>query len=132
MPGYTHTQEAQPITLGFWASAYVSMFNRDIERLDNAYRNVNTNPLGAAALAGTSFPIDRKLTARLLGFDSVHVHTLDVISSRDFMAETLSALAILMSNLSKLSEELVYWSTYEFGFLAQSAPRPSAQPAPKA
>ncbi|HHQ44580.1 MAG TPA: argininosuccinate lyase [Candidatus Altiarchaeales archaeon] len=117
IPGYTHTQDAQPITLGYWATAYVSMLNRDITRLDNAYRNVNTNPLGSAALAGTSFPIDRRMTARLLGFDSVHVHSLDVISSRDFVAETLCALAILMSNLSKLAEEIVYWSTYEFGFL---------------
>lgn len=117
MPGYTHTQHAQPITLGFWATAYVSMFLRDLRRLRNAYEIVNTNPLGACALAGTSFPIDREFTTWLLGFDSTHEHALDVISSRDFIAETLCALAILSSNLSKLAEEIVYWSTYEFGMI---------------
>ena len=117
IPGYTHTQDAMPITLGFWATAYVSAFNRDIRRLDNAYEIVDMNPLGACALAGTSFNIDRRLTTKLLGFSSVHKHTLDVISSRDFVAETLCALAILMSNLSKLAEEMVYWSTFEFGIL---------------
>ncbi|MBD3261149.1 MAG: argininosuccinate lyase, partial [Candidatus Altiarchaeales archaeon] len=117
IPGYTHTQEAQPITLGYWATAYVSMFMRDIKRLDDAYLVVDTNPLGSAALAGTSFPIDRRLTAKLLGFSGLHKHSLDVISSRDYMVQVLSALAIHMSNISKLSEELVYWSTFEFGFL---------------
>ncbi|MFC2162098.1 argininosuccinate lyase [Candidatus Altiarchaeota archaeon] len=117
VPGYTHTQDAQPITLGFWASAYVSMMSRDLRRLDNAYGIVDLNPLGACALAGTSFDTDRKLTSRLLGFSGIHKHSLDVISSRDFIAETLCALAILMSNLSKLAEEMVYWSTYEFGIL---------------
>jgi argininosuccinate lyase len=118
MPGYTHTQHAQPITLGFWATAYVSMFLRDLKRLDVAYANVNTNPLGACALAGTSFPTDRNLTTKLLGFDSTHEHALDVISSRDFITETLFALAQLMSNLSRLSEEIVYWSAYEFRMVA--------------
>jgi len=117
VPGYTHTQDAQPISLAFWATAYVSMLVRDIERLDAAYAHVDSSPLGSCALAGTSFDIDRRLTARLLGFKSVHEHSLDVISSRDFMAETLCALAILMANISKLAEELVYWSTYEFGIL---------------
>ncbi|MBI1926279.1 argininosuccinate lyase, partial [Candidatus Poribacteria bacterium] len=115
MPGYTHTQHAQPISLGFWATAYVSMFTRDLRRLDAAYEIVNLNPLGACALAGTSFPIDRHLTTKLLGFDNVHEHALDVISSRDFIAETLCALALLMANLSRLAEEVVYWTTYEFG-----------------
>jgi argininosuccinate lyase len=114
MPGYTHTQHAQPITLGFWATAYVSMFLRDMKRLDAAYANVNTNPLGACALAGTSFPTDRNLTTKLLGFDNTHEHALDVISSRDFISETLFALAQSMSNLSRLSEEIIYWSAYEF------------------
>ena len=114
MPGYTHTQHAQPITLGFWATAYVSMFLRDLKRLDAAYDNVNTNPLGACALAGTSFPTNRNITTKLLGFDNTHEHALDVISSRDFITEILFALAQLMSNLSRLSEEIVYWSTYEF------------------
>jgi len=117
IPGYTHTQDAQPITLAYWATAYVSMLNRDIVRLDHAYSIVDTNPLGACALAGTSFNIDRRMTTKLLGFQSVHEHGLDVISSRDFVAEVMCALAILMSNLSKLAEEMVYWSTYEFGIL---------------
>ena len=115
MPGYTHTQHAQPISLGFWATAYVSMFIRDLKRLDAAYALANMNPLGACALAGTSFPIDRHLTTKLLGFDAVHEHALDVISSRDFIAQTLFALSMLMSNLSRLGEEIVYWTTYEFG-----------------
>ena len=115
MPGYTHTQHAQPISLGFWATAYVSMFFRDQKRLQAAYELVNTNPLGACALAGTTFPIDRNITTALLGFDSTHEHALDVISSRDFIAETLFALSLAMANLSRISEELVYWTTYEFG-----------------
>jgi argininosuccinate lyase len=117
VPGYTHTQDAQPITLAYWATAYVSMLNRDLERLDHAYDHVDMNPLGSCALAGTSFPTDRMMTTKLLGFHEVHKHSLDVISSRDFIAETLSALAILMSNMSKLAEEMIYWSTYEFRIL---------------
>ncbi|VVB52349.1 Fumarate hydratase class II [uncultured archaeon] len=117
IPGYTHTQEAMPVTLGFWATAYVSAFNRDLRRLDNAYDNVDSNPLGSCALAGTSFNIDRRMTAKFLGFSKVHEHTLDAISSRDFVAETLCSLAILMSTLSKLAEEMIYWSTFEFGIV---------------
>ena len=115
MPGYTHTQHAQPISLGFWATAYVSMFLRDQKRLQSAYTLANTNPLGACALAGTTFPIDRELTTKLLGFDAPHEHALDVISSRDFIAETLFALSLVMANLSRISEEIIYWTTYEFG-----------------
>ena len=115
MPGYTHTQHAQPISLGFWATAYVSMFLRDQKRLQSAYTLANMNPLGACALAGTTFPIDRHLTTKLLGFDAPHEHALDVISSRDFIAETLFALSLVMANLSRMSEEIVYWTTYEFG-----------------
>lgn len=115
MPGYTHTQHAQPISLAFWTTAYVSMFLRDQKRLLAAYELANTNPLGACALAGTTFPIDRQLTTELLGFDNPHEHALDVISSRDFIAETLFALSMVMANLSRLSEEIIYWTTYEFG-----------------
>ncbi|MDD5111832.1 MAG: argininosuccinate lyase [Candidatus Altiarchaeota archaeon] len=117
MPGYTHTQDAQPITLAYWATAYVSLLMRDLSRLENAYGIVDTNPLGSCALAGTSFPIDRRLTTKLLGFSGLHKHSLDAISSRDFIAETLCALAINMSNLSKLAEEMVYWSTFEFNLI---------------
>ncbi|MCC6446357.1 MAG: argininosuccinate lyase [Armatimonadetes bacterium] len=113
-PGFTHVQHAQPITLGFWATAYASMLTRDHERFNGAYDRTNTSPLGACALAGSSFPIDRRLTARLLGFASVHENALDVVSSRDFASESLACLAILMSNLSKLAEEMVYWSSHEF------------------
>ncbi len=115
MPGYTHTQHAQPISLGFWATAYISLFLRDQKRLHAAYELANSNPLGAAALAGTTFPIDRHLTTQLLGFSAPHRHALDVISSRDFIAETLFALSLVMANLSRISEEIVYWTTYEFG-----------------
>ena len=114
MPGYTHTQHAQPISLGFWATAYISMFLRDQKRLNAAYELANLNPLGACALAGTSFSIDRDLTTGLLGFDGIHEHALDVISSRDFIVEPLFALTLLMTTLSRLSEEIVYWTTYEF------------------
>ena len=117
MPGYTHTQHAQPITFGYWASSYASMLMRDLDRLNGAYSHVNTCPLGSGALSGTSFPTDREYTAKLLGFDSIHVHALDAVSSRDHILETLSALSILMCNLSKLAEELVLWSSYEFRFI---------------
>lgn len=117
MPGYTHTQHAQPITFGFWASSYASMLQRDLERLNGAYAHINTCPLGSGALSGTSFSTDREYTAKLLGFDSVHVHALDAISSRDHILEALSALSILMCNLSKLAEELVLWSSWEFSYI---------------
>jgi len=117
MPGYTHLQHAQPITLGFWATSYAQTFLRDIDRMENSYSRVNSCPLGACALAGTSFPIDRRFTAKLMGFDSVQENALDAVSSRDFILETLSSLAILTSNLSKLSQELVLWSTEEFSLL---------------
>jgi argininosuccinate lyase len=115
MPGYTHTQHAQPITLGFWATAYAALFVEDLRRIKAAYATVNRNPLGACALAGTDFEIDRDLTARLMGFDSVDEHALAVISNRDFIIETLFALSMLMTNLSRLSAEIVYGTSYEFG-----------------
>jgi len=120
MPGYTHVQHAQPITFGFWASAYAAALSRDQRRLANAFEIVNTCPLGACALAGTSFPINRQLTAKLLGFDSVQEHALDAVSSRDAFAETLFALAMLAGNLSRLAEELVFWSSYEFGMITMA------------
>jgi argininosuccinate lyase len=115
--GYTHTQHAQPITVGFWATAYASMLRRDLTRLRHAYESTDINPLGACALAGTSFPTDRRITTELLGFAETQEHALDAVSSRDFGLEYLSALAILMSNVSKIAEEIVYWSTHEFGLV---------------
>ena len=117
MPGFTHLQHAQPITLGFWASSYVSMLMRDLERLNDLYSRINRCPLGAVALAGTSFDIDRRLTAKLLGFDSIHEHALDVVSSRDFIIESISVISILMSNLSRMAEDLILWSSPEFDFV---------------
>ncbi|MBN2013740.1 MAG: argininosuccinate lyase [Candidatus Altiarchaeota archaeon] len=117
MPGYTHTQQAQPITLAYWATAYVSMLSRDAKRLKNSYISVNKSPLGACALAGTSFQTDRRFTAKLLGFDDTVEHALDAVSSRDFIVETLAALSILMSNLSRLSGELILYSTIEYGIV---------------
>lgn len=117
MLGYTHSQPAQPISYGFWISCYASMLLRDTKRLAAAYSEVNMSPLGACALGGTSFPIDRQLTARMLGFDSVLLHALDATSTRDFFMTTLSALAILGADLSRFSEELVWWSGHEYGLL---------------
>ncbi len=114
MVGYTHSQHAQPISLSFWILTYVSMFIRDLRRLKEVYQQINLNPLGSCALSGTSFPIDRILTTELLGFDGVLLHTLDAISSRDFALQMLSSLAILMTNLSKLAEEIIAFTSYEY------------------
>ncbi|MBN2518363.1 MAG: argininosuccinate lyase [Candidatus Altiarchaeota archaeon] len=117
MPGFTHMQHAQPMSFAFWATGYVSMLARDLERLQQAYDRVNINPLGACAMSGTSLPTDRTITTKLLGFREIHEHALDAVSSRDFIIETLADVAILASNLSKLAEELVLWSSYEFSFI---------------
>ncbi|RLI91433.1 MAG: argininosuccinate lyase [Candidatus Altiarchaeales archaeon] len=117
MPGYTHLQHAQPITLGLWFSAYATMLLRDMERLNSLYDRININPLGSCALAGTSFEIDREYTTRLLGFDSISENSLDSVASRDFIIETMSCLSILMSNLSRLAEDIILYSTSEFKFL---------------
>ncbi len=117
MPGYTHTQHAQPISVAFWLSSYAWALQRDQQRLAQTYERVNRCPLGACALAGTSFPIDRQMTARLLGFAGVMEHALDAVGSRDFVAESLADLAIVASNLSRLAEELVLFSTHEFGMI---------------
>jgi argininosuccinate lyase len=120
MPGYTHTQQAQPISAGFWLSGHAAALQRDQQRLSQVYTRVNRCPLGAAALAGTSFPTDRRLSAALLGFDGVEPHALDAVGSRDFVMETLADLAILGIALSRLAEEIVIFSTYEFGMLEVS------------
>lgn len=115
--GYTHVQPAQPISLGYWLTCYASMYLRDLHRLSESYHITNQSVLGACALAGTSFNINRDISCRLLGFDRLLVHGLDGTSSRDFIAQTISTFSILMSNHSKLAEEIVLWSSFEFGLL---------------
>ncbi len=120
MPGFTHLQTAQPVTFGHHLLAYVEMLSRDRGRLADARRRLNECPLGAAALAGTSFPIDRRLTASLLGFDRPAQNSLDSVSDRDFALEYLAALAILAVHLSRLAEEIVTWCSAPFGFVSLS------------
>ncbi|EMR4172594.1 argininosuccinate lyase, partial [Pseudomonas aeruginosa] len=109
MPGFTHLQVAQPVTFGHHLLAYAEMFGRDAERLADCRRRVNRLPLGAAALAGTSFPIDRERVAKTLGFDGVCRNSLDAVSDRDFAIEFCAAGALIMTHVSRLSEELVLW-----------------------
>ncbi|WP_341211746.1 argininosuccinate lyase [uncultured Limimaricola sp.] len=120
MPGFTHLQTAQPVTWGHHMMAYVEMFGRDRTRLANARALMNESPLGAAALAGTSFPIDREATASALGFDRPMANSLDAVSDRDFALEFLSSATICAMHLSRLSEELVIWSSAQFRFVAMS------------
>ena len=118
MPGFTHLQVAQPVTFGHHLMAYESMFARDTERLADCRKRVNRLPLGAAALAGTSFPIDRDHVARTLGFDSIATNSLDAVADRDFAIEFEAAGALIMVHLSRFSEELVLWSNPRFGFVS--------------
>jgi argininosuccinate lyase len=120
MPGFTHMQTAQPVTFGHHCLAYVEMLARDRGRFADARRRLNESPLGAAALAGTSFPIDRAMTAAELGFDRPMANSLDAVSSRDFVLETLAAASICATNLSRLAEEIVIWFTPGFGFISLS------------
>jgi len=120
MPGFTHLQVAQPVTFGHHLMAYVEMFGRDRGRLADACRRLNENPLGSAALAGTSFPIDRHMTAAALGFDRPTANSLDAVSDRDFALEFLSAASICAVHLSRLAEELVIWSSAQFRFASLS------------
>ena len=120
MPGFTHLQSAQPVTFGHHMLAYVAMFGRDRARLQDARRRVNESPLGAAALAGTSFPIDRAQTAAALGFDRPMANSLDAVSARDFALEFLAACAICATHLSRLAEEIVVWSSAQFRFVSLS------------
>jgi argininosuccinate lyase len=117
LPGYTHLQRAQPILFAHHLMAYVSMFGRDIERLQDSYKRINVLPLGAGALAGTTFPIDRHFVAEQLHFDRVYENSLDAVSDRDFILEFLSHASIIMMHLSRLSEELILWSSTEFRFV---------------
>ncbi len=117
MPGYTHLQIAQPVLYSHHMLAYYQMFKRDAERFEDSLKRINVSPLGSAALAGTSFPLDREYTARLLGFEDVTRNSLDAVSDRDFVVETIFNCAMVMMHLSRLSEELILWSTDEFSFI---------------
>ncbi len=120
IPGYTHLQRAQPVLLSHHLLAYVEMMLRDKERFLDAYKRINVMPLGSAALAGTNFPIDRKITAKLLGFPEISHNSMDAVADRDFAAEFCSASALTMMHLSRFCEEVVIWNSSEFGFLELS------------
>jgi argininosuccinate lyase len=120
MPGFTHLQTAQPVTWGHHMMAYVEMFGRDLSRIRDARKRMNECPLGAAALAGTSFPIDRDMTAEALGFDRPAANSLDAVSDRDFALEFMGAASICAMHLSRFAEELVIWSSAQFRFVALS------------
>ena len=118
MPGYTHLQKAQPITFGHHLMAYIQMFLRDLGRLNDTAGRLNVSPLGSGAMAGTTFPLDREMAARELGFAGVTINSLDGVSDRDFALEFLAAASISMMHLSRLCEELVLWSSGEFQFIS--------------
>lgn len=117
MPGFTHLQKAQPITLAHHFGAYFEMFRRDRDRLFDLYNRFNYCPLGAGALAGTTYPLDREFTAELLGFDGATLNSLDSVSDRDYLIELLSALSTIMMHLSRFSEEIIIWNTNEYQFV---------------
>ena len=117
MPGYTHLQRAQPITFAHHLLAYCMMFTRDITRIEDAIKRMNHSPLGSAALAGTTHPIDRDAVAKALGFDGVTMNSIDGVSDRDYCVELESAFALVMMHLSRLSEEIILWSSWEFKFV---------------
>jgi len=117
LPGYTHLQRAQPVLLSHHLMAYYEMFSRDTERFKDGLKRINVMPLGSAALAGTTYPIDREYTAQLLEFPSVSANSIDAVSDRDFIVEFISAASLSMLHLSRISEELIIWSSSEFGFI---------------
>ena len=120
MPGYTHLQRAQPITFGHHLMAYAMMLLRDVDRLGDCRKRMNLSPIGCCALAGTTYPIDRQFEARHLGFDGVCLNSLDGVSDRDFCVELMSAISMLMMHLSRFSEEIILWSSWEFKFIELS------------
>ena len=120
LPGYTHLQRAQPILFAHWCLAYFEMLKRDARRLSEVRKSINVLPLGSAALAGTSYPIDREAVARDLGFDSISENSLDAVSDRDFAVEFVHAAALIMTHLSRLAEDIIVYSTIEFGFFELS------------
>ncbi|XCP83563.1 argininosuccinate lyase [Roseburia hominis] len=117
MPGFTHMQKAQPITLAHHMGAYFEMFKRDHSRLKDIYKRMNTCPLGAGALAGTTYPLDRNYTAELLGFDGPALNSMDAVSDRDYLIELMSALSAIMMHLSRFSEEIIIWNSNEYQFI---------------
>lgn len=117
MPGFTHLQKAQPVTLAHHFGAYFEMFKRDRSRLDDIYKRMNYCPLGAGALAGTTYPLDRDFTADLLGFDGATLNSMDSVSDRDYIIEFLSALSTIMMHLSRFSEEIIIWNSNEYRFI---------------
>ncbi len=117
MPGYTHLQKAQPLSFAHHLMAYVEMFKRDKQRLKDAYKRTNVLPLGAGALAATTYPLDRDFVAQELGFDEISLNSLDAVSDRDFCLELLSSLSIMMMHLSRFSEEIILWCSHEFQFV---------------
>ena len=120
MPGYTHLQRAQPVTFGHHLMAYAMMLLRDLDRLSDCAKRMNVSPIGCCALAGTTYDTDREFEAKRLGFDGIALNSLDGVSDRDFCAELLAALSILMMHLSRFSEELILWSSWEFKFVELS------------
>ena len=120
LPGMTHLQHAQPINFAYHMLAYTSMFKRDIERFEDSYKRNNVSPIGCAALAGTPYPTDREYESKLLGFDSVSINCLDTVSDRDFALEILFNISTMMMHISRLSEEIILWSSSEFGFVELS------------
>jgi argininosuccinate lyase len=119
MPGFTHLQPAQPVTLAHHLMAYFEMFKRDIGRLDDSLARINIMPLGSCALAGTGFPIDREMTAKLLKFDGITENSMDAVSDRDFIIEACADISIIMMHLSRFCEEIILWSTFQFAFAEQ-------------
>ena len=117
MPSYTHLQKAQPISFAHHVMAYVEMFKRDKERLQDTYKRANVLPLGAGALAATTYPLDRDFVAKELGFEAISLNSLDAVSDRDFCIELLNAFSILMMHLSRFSEEIIFWCSHEFQFV---------------
>ncbi len=117
LPGYTHLQPAQPVSLAHHLLAYVQMFKRDFERVQDALKRTRVSPLGAAALAGTSYPLDQEMTAREVGFDDVFENSMDAVSDRDFALESLFVCSMIMTHLSRLAEEIIIWSNPGFGFI---------------
>ncbi len=120
MPGYTHLQRAQPVSFGHYMMAYAMMLLRDLDRLADGRKRMNVSPIGCCALAGTTYDTDRRLEAELLGFDGIAANSMDGVSDRDFAVELLGTLSVLMMHLSRLSEELILWASWEFRFISLS------------